>query len=464
VRDAHAAHFLALAETAEPHYRDAEQAAWLARIEADYPNLRAALGWLRERGDAERAWRLAGALFQFWQLRGLFAEGWQQLEDALALPGDSRSVAWAKAQTALGYMTIQSYSFHHFPRARAILEEALAVWRELGDRRGAARALEEFMSLELNEGNFDRARAAGEEALATYRELGEEYGIFNTLWILGIVAMQAGDYARAHAELDESLRIGKTLGPTFPHFLLRARGWLALAEGDAQRATALWEERLAENRVSGYEMGIAGTLDDLGWLALRQRDWDRAGGCFAEELALGAKLGDAWYIARGMLGLAAVSVETGHPDRAGWLLGAAEVAADGDVIDDDLLGPIRDAYERTVEATRRALGARAFAETWQTGRDLPRQQAIIRALADAPPTSREPEQREAVQPALYDRLTRRELEVLRLLARRQTDKEIAALLYISPRTVSTHLARILDKLGVRNRREAGAVAARLGLV
>jgi DNA-binding CsgD family transcriptional regulator len=58
------------------------------------------------------------------------------------------------------------------------------------------------------------------------------------------------------------------------------------------------------------------------------------------------------------------------------------------------------------------------------------------------------------------RLTDRERDVLALLCRRYTDAEIAELLFISPRTASTHVSSILRKLGASNRREAGAIALR----
>jgi DNA-binding NarL/FixJ family response regulator len=60
-------------------------------------------------------------------------------------------------------------------------------------------------------------------------------------------------------------------------------------------------------------------------------------------------------------------------------------------------------------------------------------------------------------------LTPRERQVLLLIVHRQTDQEIADRLYISRRTASCHVARILDKLGVRNRREAAYAALSHGL-
>jgi DNA-binding NarL/FixJ family response regulator len=61
-------------------------------------------------------------------------------------------------------------------------------------------------------------------------------------------------------------------------------------------------------------------------------------------------------------------------------------------------------------------------------------------------------------------LTFREQEVLAHLCHRLTDAEIAARLFLSPRTVNHHVANVLGKLGVTNRRDAAALAARRGLI
>jgi DNA-binding CsgD family transcriptional regulator len=61
--------------------------------------------------------------------------------------------------------------------------------------------------------------------------------------------------------------------------------------------------------------------------------------------------------------------------------------------------------------------------------------------------------------SLLDRLSPREREVLLLLVRRYSDREIADALSISYRTVTTHVASIFNKFGVNSRREAAALAS-----
>ncbi|WP_460808629.1 helix-turn-helix domain-containing protein [Micromonospora zhanjiangensis] len=63
-----------------------------------------------------------------------------------------------------------------------------------------------------------------------------------------------------------------------------------------------------------------------------------------------------------------------------------------------------------------------------------------------------------------DLLTVREREVLRLVAEGKSNSRIAEQLYISPKTASVHVSRIIAKLEVSNRVEAAAVAHRLGLL
>jgi DNA-binding CsgD family transcriptional regulator len=95
--------------------------------------------------------------------------------------------------------------------------------------------------------------------------------------------------------------------------------------------------------------------------------------------------------------------------------------------------------------------ALALAATWHLGPDL-----VLLPAGDPPLVSQDGE--------LRPNLTRREVEVLRLLCQRKTNDEIAAELFISPKTVGHHVSNVLGKLGAANRREAAAIAARVGLV
>src|SRR5206468_2530860 len=61
--------------------------AWLDRLEREHDNLRAALGWSVESGEAETALRIGGALWRFWHVRGHLREGRQRMEAVLAMPG-----------------------------------------------------------------------------------------------------------------------------------------------------------------------------------------------------------------------------------------------------------------------------------------------------------------------------------------------------------------------------------------
>ena len=99
VRAAHAAYFLAYAEAISPKLDEADQGRWLDLIEADHDNIRHALDWYHEMGDAERGIRLAAAMFRFWDTRDYIHEGRRHLEAMLALPAPNTHHASAARAT-----------------------------------------------------------------------------------------------------------------------------------------------------------------------------------------------------------------------------------------------------------------------------------------------------------------------------------------------------------------------------
>jgi non-specific serine/threonine protein kinase len=161
-----------------------------------------------------------------------------------------------------------------------------------------------------------------------------------------------------------------------------------------------------------------------------------------------------------LVGLAAVATGECRDEAAAWLLGAAEtLRASSDYQFGLELLALRDEASRVA---RTHLGEAGFAAAWDAGRALSMDAAVALALADAPVPAL-PAALPMPPPAAAVALSKREREVLALLVQRWTDKEIAEALCLSPRTVTTHVGNIFNKLGVNNRREAAAVAARRGL-
>ena len=136
VRRRHAEWCRALAEDGEEGWSGPEHAAWTRRIEADHDDLRAALRWSIDAGDAALALRLSGSLWQFWFEAGHSVEGRGWLEEALSLGGTL--AARAKALNGAGYLTTFQ---NDYGVAKLHLEEALDLYGELGDEEGVASTL-----------------------------------------------------------------------------------------------------------------------------------------------------------------------------------------------------------------------------------------------------------------------------------------------------------------------------------
>jgi tetratricopeptide (TPR) repeat protein len=173
VRRAHADYYLALVEAAEPALTGPEQATWLEQLEAEHDNLRGALRWAESSGEAEIGLRLAGALCQFWLIRGHLREGQEWLVRLLGLTGaSSRTAARAKALTRAGHL---ADNLGDYTAAHAFFSESLAIRRELGDQKGIATVLNDLGWVAWHQNDYIAARALSEESLDLWRELSTAY-------------------------------------------------------------------------------------------------------------------------------------------------------------------------------------------------------------------------------------------------------------------------------------------------
>ncbi len=318
-RGRHLDWYLGLAERAEPELHGPDQVGWLDRLEMEHDNLRAALEWTKteERG-AETGLRLAGALHQFWAMRGYLSEGREWLEGVVARSNSTSTVARTKAVYGAGVL---AFDQGDYGRAQALCEESLSLYRELGDKLGIALSLNALGILARNRGDYGRAISLLDESLTLCRELGHKWAIGETLNILGLTVRRQGDFSRAKALSEESLALFRKIGDKWG--LAKSLGQLGVVaryQGEYERARALHEESLALRRELGHKLDLPSALISLGMVALAQADWERAKPLFEESLALCRDVGDKLGIAASLGNLGIVAAHQGDHERARALL------------------------------------------------------------------------------------------------------------------------------------------------
>jgi DNA-binding CsgD family transcriptional regulator/tetratricopeptide (TPR) repeat protein len=401
-------------EDAEPKLTGAEQAWWMERLETEHDNLRASLRWLVEGGETEQGLRLAGALGEFWRVRGYLREGLQWLEAVLADEKDT-SPTRAKALAHAGWMAWERVDFE---RSTALSEEALALSRKLGYKDGAATALYNLGMIAIYEQMRPKeAWALFEESLELRRELGDMVSVGRTLQKMGLISV-AGyrDFERAAALYEESLELAQE------------------TEDKLGLALALW----------------LGALVSLG------RDDHKQVKALSEEgLNLARQVGHTHVIVFILHVLAASAGSQGRALRSVRLWGATESLLDTLGV---AMGPAeRHHYGPYISAVRAQLDQRAWESAWAEGQTMSLEEAVEYALAEeeqvstTTPASEGPSTER--QPTV---LTHREREIAFLVTQGLTNRQIAAELVISEHTVATHIRKILKKLGYHSRAQIAA--------
>ena len=180
-RRLHAEYFLALAEGAEPELTGPDQLACLERLEAEHDNMRVALTWSLK-SEPETAFRLAGMLARFWEIRSDISEGSRWLEAALRQSGRPNTITEAATRPKL-LSEAGTFAFYRadFDRAIRLRGEALELFRELGDDSGVAFALMCLGPQHNQPGDYEHAAPFFEEALALSRSIGDRRNIVITL-------------------------------------------------------------------------------------------------------------------------------------------------------------------------------------------------------------------------------------------------------------------------------------------
>jgi predicted ATPase/DNA-binding SARP family transcriptional activator len=339
LRDRHAAHVLTLVESARVPLRGTRQPQWLRRLEAEHGNIRAALGWSIDRGDAATAMRLAGSLYPLWDQHGHYREGRDWTTRVLAMDAPAP------------------------PAARA-------------------RALNAAAALAVIQGDVGQALAASEQAAALSREAGYPAGLAGALQQLGLVAVYAGDVERAVAMLEESLRNARQAGDRWLEgFTLLFLALAALAGGEYDRIDAVCAQSEAVLRTVGDTEGLAWASVMRGLAAWRLRDHTGAARSLRDGIEGFGSLDHLWGLSVGVFLAGQLAGVRGDHERAVTLLGASEALRES--VGAALLLFAQEWLDAALAQARAALTTATVDRAWQAGRAMPPRAAVDLAVREA---------------------------------------------------------------------------------
>ena len=509
MRDRHLDYFRTFAEKAETGILNADQVAWLKKLDHEIDNIRLALDWSQQ-DRAEDGLRLGSAIWRFCLRYSYTNELVEKLNQLLQHPqGIRRTAARAKTLYILTILAVWQSGQRNYARQHALAEECLAIYRELGDPKGEAAALYAMgvgenqygdpdalsfllQSLALYRAINDKTEICDvlivisqvstdpiqrqsclEEALALARQRGDAVTMAGALDNLGNLAMDMRNLSQSRSYFEESLKVQLPLGA--PGYITTLKYFVnvAMYEGDFLQARALCNEVRSLSEKAGMTMTwqYLWSLANIGEIELREGNIAQAKEIFSlaiQQFQKANRLDGVIYIIEV---LASLNVNQGQPECAARLFAWADAMREK--IDDQRPPMEQDSVDKDLAVIHSQLEEAEFAKFSEDGRALTMEQAI--ALAFAPveeskltrriesniPVFR-PSQREA-EKQKYGGLTSREREVAAQIAQGKSNQTIASELFVSLKTVEAHVTRILSKLGFTSRAQIAAWAVAKGL-
>ena len=394
-RRRHAEHYLDVALRFDAELRSKDPGAVLAQWNDEEGNFRRALE--RARGNrADLALRLCTALASGWAIRGRVSEGRAWLDEMLRLPVDSgdrqlRASALARA-SRLAWRQLD------YGSARSLLEESIVIACAAGDSLGLPRRMRSLALVAMAQGDFDEAERLGTESVALFRRNDDPYGLSLALAFLGMTLHLAGRHDHAVPYVEEALVLNRMGGNvTGAIYSLGAMAFGAIAAGDLGELRAHTKEILELLRT------LEGNHEDPGWL---------------------------WWTA------VALAAGESRYRTALRLAGAADASVRSNGL--QLHEQLRRQVLPWLERARAHVGSVEAQQLMIEGSQLGLEQLLEEAVSET-------------DGGQHSLLSRREFEIVDLIAQGLTNAEIAQHLVISRRTVETHVVHIKAKLGVTRR-------------
>jgi non-specific serine/threonine protein kinase len=357
--------------------------------------------------------QLVTDLWRFWYIRGHLRDGRDRLERVLAVLGEEHTDGRITVLNALGaFASVQG----DMAAEAQYVDEALLLAGELGDGLSLARSLHRRGNVARGNGNIDEAKGFYEASLTYFRDAGDDTGAAAVLNNLGLIAIHQGDTQSGRSLLEAALDRYRHVGD--------------------RRGTAIALCNLGQHRAEANCTSVA-LLSFREALSLFRSLEDMSGAAWVlQALAELAADQEATTLSARLFGAAMA-----HRDAIGWKFSTLEQAE----------------YDQAVGVLREQMGERAFQNGFTAGREL----SLVQVEQTLLPLLATTVEGEARSPA---GLTRREVDVLQLVAEGLTNAEIAHYLSLSPHTVDAHLRRIYRKLAVRSRSAASRFAVEHDLV
>jgi predicted ATPase/DNA-binding CsgD family transcriptional regulator len=399
-----------MCQVAEKAAQSPQLVEWLKRMDGEADNVRAALARCLHGPDHVVGVAMVGSLLWYWTARAT-SEGAYWLDLYLERRG-ADDAGLAHALFARGYVSMV-----------------------LGDATTASPVLEEAEA---------KARAARDSPL-----------IARVLSVSAGVRVMSGDLEGARSQLLEARTLAQRLDdPGVDAMLALTEGFIALGEADSETAGRVYAEWAPRARDRGDIQTLSYLLSSYGFALLQKDQPNQAGPLLQESLGIERRLENRDMILYLLDGLASHAAMVGRLQRSARLLGAAEtLQAETGV---RLMPHMEPMLARARETITASLGISALESETQAGKRMSTAEAIAFALdekkagrLDASPVA------QRMTP-----LSKRELEVARLVGEGMSNKEIGSRCFLSERTVETHVSNILNKLGINSRVEVARWVAR----
>ena len=377
LRRRHAEMFVELATAAEHELTGPDQRRWLDLLERELDNIRATLAWCLSSARVEDALRAVSGLGRFWRMHGHITEARRWLSRALM---QADGVSAEVVANALWWSARQAAAQDDLNAEIPLLEDALALFRELGRTREAAFALGELGWIALQQGQTARAEELCDEALAIARSTGNAETISGQLNYLADIYSARGDHLRAIAAHEEALALRRALDD--PHLVTNSTYNLGIAaweNGEIVRARSAFEDTHALARELGDVIHSAAADFMLAELDLAAGDVELAAGrilgCFATYTDLESERSRAECL----VVLGGIACAKGDFEEAGRRFGAAQRLR-GDSPLNRFEVPV---LERWAPKLEERLGAQRAAELEAEGAQLGADVLISRVVTSA---------------------------------------------------------------------------------